>query len=87
MLTYLKRNSSNVTVRVSTLFSNFGAVNISHRFDFHAATDGWGSYHVSTTSNSVEHQFLEVDVVHPDEETQTGGKLSAFFVDSLVWRV
>lgn len=84
MLTYLKRNSGNVTVRVSTLFSDFAAVDISHAFDFHTATDGWGPYHVSTTSNGVEYQFLEVDVVLPDEGTQAGGRLPAFFVDSLV---
>ncbi|KAL6818343.1 hypothetical protein GGI42DRAFT_309820 [Trichoderma sp. SZMC 28013] len=79
-----ERNSGNVTVRVSTLFSDFAAVDISHAFDFHTATDGWGPYHVSTTSNGVEYQFLEVDVVLPDEGTQAGGRLPAFFVDSLV---
>ncbi|KAK4085088.1 uncharacterized protein Triagg1_78 [Trichoderma aggressivum f. europaeum] len=84
VFTDAERNSSNVTVRVSTLFSDFGNVDISHAFDFHTATDGWGPYHVSATSNGVEYQFLEVDVVLPDEDTQQGGKLPAFFVDSLV---
>ncbi|KAF3076719.1 hypothetical protein CFAM422_001560 [Trichoderma lentiforme] len=79
-----ERNSSNVTVEVFTLFSNFADVEIRHGFTFHTATDGWGPYHVSVSSNGVEYRFLEVDVVLPDEDSQQGGLSPAFFLDNLV---
>ncbi|QYT02144.1 hypothetical protein H0G86_009151 [Trichoderma simmonsii] len=79
-----ERNSSNVTVEVFTLFSDFADVEIRHGFTFHTATDGWGPYHVSVSSNGVEYRFLEVDVVLPDEDPQQGGLSPAFFVDNLV---
>ncbi|KAL6816311.1 hypothetical protein V8C40DRAFT_269676 [Trichoderma camerunense] len=79
-----ERNSSNVTVEVFTLFSDFAGVEIRHGFEFHTATDGWGPYHVSVSSNGVEYRFLEVDVVLPDEDSQRGGLSPAFFVDNLI---
>ncbi|KAJ4854921.1 uncharacterized protein T069G_10479 [Trichoderma breve] len=79
-----ERNSSDVTVRIFTLFSDFGSVDIRNTFEFHTATDGWGPYHVNVSSNGVEYRFLEVDVVLPDEDSQRGGLSPAFFVDNLV---
>ncbi|KAL6694011.1 hypothetical protein J3F84DRAFT_395751 [Trichoderma pleuroticola] len=72
VFTDAERQSSNQTVRITTLQTDFAAVDINNTFDFHTATDGWGPYHVSATSNGVNYLHQPVRF------------FPTFFVDSLV---
>ncbi|KAF3054661.1 hypothetical protein CFAM422_013367 [Trichoderma lentiforme] len=86
VFTNTELNSSNVTVIVNTLQSDFGNVNVENQFQFHTGTDGLGPYHISVSSNGAEYQFLEISVTIPSGNTSLPGqsRSSAFFVDSLV---
>ncbi|KAL6691397.1 hypothetical protein J3F84DRAFT_397711 [Trichoderma pleuroticola] len=79
-------NTSNVTVIVSTLQSDFGNVNVENQFQFHTGTDGLGPYHINVSSNGAKYQFLEVSVRIPSGNTSLPrqSRSSAFFLDSLV---
>ncbi|KAL7907582.1 hypothetical protein GGI35DRAFT_486652 [Trichoderma velutinum] len=86
VFTNTERNSSNVTVIVSTLQSDFGNVNVENQFQFHTGTGGLGPYHINVSSNGAEYQFLEVTVAIPSGNTSPPrqSRFPSFFVDSLI---